>query len=253
MAETDKTKNVQSLLVGFKIIEFISKYNHPLKFNEIHEKTKITKSNLYKYLNTLTSLGILHRDKENGLYTLGSTLIQYGMSALNKEDVASKMKPYLNEINLQMKETTLLTVWTHDGPMIMNMIHSSKGLNLGGQVGTVLPINSAAGKIFAALLDDSSIKKWKETEYNRLNDREINELEAALKKIRDEEIAFAEEALARSVASVAIPVFNYNHDLLGSVIVVGFEDAIPKNSRDEKSLYLIEKGKEISAAFGDSE
>lgn len=252
MTETKKGTQIQSLMVGFRIIDLLAKKANPLKFNEIHHETQISKSNLYKYLNTLTSLGILYRSKETGAYSLGTTLIKYGMSAVNKENIVDKVNPYLQEINLELKETTLLTTWTDEGPMIVKMIHSSSGLNLGGQVGTILPIYSAAGKLFAAFKSGPIFLQWKEQEYKKINTEQRKALEKELEKIRNQHIAFASSALANYVASVAIPIFNYNNEIVGSIVVVGFEQTIPAKISDQRSEYLLQKGREISKEMGQS-
>ena len=253
MTKPKKGTQIQSLLVGFSIIDVLAKHPKPLKFNDIQHKTKITKSNLYKYLNTLTSLGVLYRDREDGTFSLGTTLIKYGMSAVNREDIVNKIKPFLEEINLKLKETTLFTVWTNEGPMIVKMIHSSSGLNLGGQVGTILPIHSAAGKLFAAYRNDPISRNWKEKEYEKLNKHKITELESKFEEIRNRKIAFATEALATFVSSVAIPIFRYDHEIIGSIVVVGFEKTIPMHPNDKLSQYLLGKGNEISRELGSIE
>lgn len=250
MTQKKKGTQIQSLRVGFTILDLLSKKDHPLKFNEIHHATDITKSNLYKYLNTLTSLGAVYRNKETGAYSLGTTIIKYGMSALNKEKILEKVNPFLQEINLKLKETTLLTAWTDDGPMIAKMIHSSSGLNLGGQVGTMLPIHSAGGKLFAAHKEGPIFQNWKEKEYDKLKQTRIKELENELEDIRSSHIAFASSALANFVSSVAIPIFNHDKEIVGSIVVVGFEKTIPADKTDERSQYLLTKGKEISKEMG---
>ncbi len=53
---------IQSLQIGLGILDLVAKQEKPLKFTDIQELTQITKSNLYKYLNTLTQLGLLYRD-----------------------------------------------------------------------------------------------------------------------------------------------------------------------------------------------
>ena len=80
---------IQSLQVGMSIVDLISSKEQPLKFSEIQELTQITKSNLYKYLNTLTHLQLLHRDKKSGTYMLGSKIIEYGRSAIGHQDIIS--------------------------------------------------------------------------------------------------------------------------------------------------------------------
>lgn len=250
MTESKHTAHIKSLLVGFSIIELLANKSVPLKFNEIHHETNIAKGNLYKYLNTLTSLGVIYRDKENGTYSLGTTLIKYGMTAINEENMVDKVRPFLEEINLKLKETTLLTTWTNEGPMIAKMIHSSIGLNLGGQVGTLLPIYSAGGKLFAAFKNGPIFENWKKKELEKMNSREIKDLTDQLDDIRKQNISFATGALADYVSSVAIPIFNYHHEIIGSIVVVGFEKTIPSDFKDERAQYLLAKGEEISREMG---
>lgn len=250
MTEEKKPVKIQSLLVGFSIIDLVARHGSPMKFNDIHHYTKITKSNLYKYLNTLTSLGVLHRNKDSGLYSAGSTLIEYGMAAVNQEDIVAKVTPYLEEINLLSKETTLLAVWTHEGPMIIKMIHSRAGFNLGGQVGTILPIHSAGGKLFAAYKTGALVSEWKNSQIRDLSEEVKKQLELDMKQVAADQIAFAKDALAPSVTSAAIPVFNYEQAMIGAVIIVGFSDNIPAQLNEPLSKELLEKSREISRQFG---
>ena len=89
MSNDKSNAMIQSLQVGMSIVDIISSNEQPLKFSEIQELTQITKSNLYKYLNTLTHLQLLHRDKKSGTYTLGSKIIEYGRSAIGHQDIIS--------------------------------------------------------------------------------------------------------------------------------------------------------------------
>lgn len=249
MLEKENVPRIQSLIVGFSIIELVTKSTQPLKFNDILHHTNITKSNLHKYLHTLTSLGALFRDQESGLYSGGPALIKYGMATANRENLLEKVNPFLEEINILTKETTLLAVWTHDGPTIIKMIHSQAGLNLGGQAGTVLPIYSAGGKLFAALADGPLMDDWitKETAY--LTDEEKAALQKDFEMIQENKISFASDALAPSISSVAIPIFNYDKSLLGAIIIVGFQGTIPSEPEEELSIQLLEKSNSISKLF----
>ena len=94
MEDIKKGTTIQSLQIGMGIIESIAKQRRPLKFTEIQDLTQITKSNLYKYLNTFTQLGILYRNKDTGEYVLGSKLIEYGMSAVDQENVIDRISPF---------------------------------------------------------------------------------------------------------------------------------------------------------------
>ena len=79
------------------MINAIYEANRPLKLNEIQEKTKITKSNLYKYMNTLIQENLVFRDQHTGMYYLGTKLIQYGIRASQNLDKIEIITPYLQK------------------------------------------------------------------------------------------------------------------------------------------------------------
>ena len=250
MVESKTTNVIQSLQVGFELIELIASSPKPLKFNEIHELSKMTKSNLHKYLHTLTMLGLLYRDKYSGHYSLGRKLIEYGMKAVNQENVVERINPYLHEINQTCKNTVLFTSWTSKGPVVVRMINSLEGLNVGAQPGTVLPLQSAAGKIYSAFLEDYALESWMSREIKKLKHWDPARFEREIEKVRNEGIAFASEPIVPSISSVAIPVFNYEPNLLGVIVVAGFSHTIATTLDDEMSQYLLQMRDEISKVFG---
>ncbi len=245
-----KATAIQSLQIGMGIVDLIAKQGRPLKFSNIHDLTKLTKSNLHKYLNTFTQSGILYRDKESGAYVLGSKLIEYAMAAVDHENVVDRITPYLQEINEKSLSTVLYSGWTYNGPMIVREFNINRGYNIGAQMGTFLPIFSATGKIFMTFMDEPMIREWKERELKQTRPEKINHLEEECKLIREKKISFAREPLVSSVSPVSFPVFNYKKKLLGAVTLVGFSEFIPNEEEEEFSRYLMSMSKEISGIFG---
>ncbi|MFP7737064.1 IclR family transcriptional regulator [Priestia aryabhattai] len=244
------TTMIQSLQVGMSIIDLISSQEQPLKFSEIQELTQITKSNLYKYLNTLTHLELLYRDKKSGTYMLGSKVIEYGMAAIGHQDIISTVTPYLQELSHHTSLTALLAVWTPEGPVVANIWSSNNGLNIGAQIGTRLPILSSTGKIFSSFSPPFLIREWKEKELSGLTTEErallVKEEENTVKN----RITFANEPLVSYVSSVSVPLVNYNGDLLGAITLVGFSQITPHTLEHKASQQLLEISKEISSIFG---
>lgn len=250
MTKKQRTQKIQSLLVGFSIIDFVARSKKPVKFNDIHYATEITKSNLYKYLNTLTSLDVLYRDEETGLYSGGTALIEYGMTIINNDNILEKVTPYLEKVNILSGATTLLTTWTQKGPVIVKMIDSRDGLNLGGQVGTVLPLDSAGGKLYATFKEGPLIEQWIKSETKDISSADYERLEKDFQSIKENWIAFAHGALAPSIQSTAVPFFNYDHKMIGAFVIVGFENTIPKRVNDTLSNELLDISYEVSNIFG---
>ncbi|SDY95164.1 IclR family transcriptional regulator [Bacillus sp. 166amftsu] len=249
----EKVKNgstIQSLQIGMGILDVIAKQERPLKFADIQELTQITKSNLYKYLNTFVQLNVLYRDKDSGTYVLGSKLINYGMIAADQENVLDRITPFLEELNQKSSCSIIYSIWTPSGPMVIKMFNNNLGFNIGAQVGTLLPLTSSASKIFLAFQDAPIIHEWKERESKRMLPHQLTQLEEEIQLIRDKEIAFATEPIIASVSSVSFPIFNYKKNLLASVAVVGFSEQIPTNDKQDLSKYILEVSRGISGVLG---
>ena len=152
---------IQSLQIGIGIIDVIVNNGKPMKFPEIQEKTKMTKSNLYKYMNTLTQLELLIRENSTGLYHLGPKLIQYGTTAIGKQDVVELVTPYLQTISQHTNCSVLFAVGTTNGPVIARIWSPDQILNIGAQIGTLLPPNSSSGKIFNVFYNNQITENWR--------------------------------------------------------------------------------------------
>lgn len=232
---------IQSLEIGISILDVIAQAKRPLKITEIHEKTKITKSNLYKYINTLTRSSLIYRDEHTGMYHLGSKLIQYGMTAIGSKDILTSITPYLQSISDYSGNTVIFSIPTWNGPLIARIKHSNQILNIGAELGTILPPNSSAGKIYYAFSDKAAAK-----EYLEKFPFSIKEDLLEIHKIREEKIAFAKEPLISEVSSVSIPVLNYTSELIGIITVVGFTSNIPDTTDNPLSKYLQQMQAKIS-------
>ena len=244
------TTMIGSLQIGLGIVDIIANQNQPLKFTEIQEITKITKSNLYKYLNTLIHLNILYKDKNSGAYSLGSKIISYGMAAIGQQDLIAKVTPFLKESSLQTSLTTLFALWTNSGPVVANISNANSGLNIGAQIGTQLPVLSSSGKIFSTFDSPSIIEEWKQAEFQLLTADEKTTFLKEEEAIRLQRISFSKEPLVSHVSSASVPIFNHNKDLLGCITLVGFSEIVPKQVKDEYSQYLLNLSNEISHLFG---
>ena len=250
MDNEKKPAMIGSLQIGIGIIDLIANQQQPLKFTEIQELTQITKSNLYKYLSTLTHLEILYRDKKTGTYSLGPKIITYGMAAIGQQDLIAKVTPYLQELSQTTNLTALLAVWTNDGPVIASISNAHIGLNIGAQIGTRLPILSSSGKVFSTFQKPILVGDWKENELKSWSQAQKAQLKTEENIIRKHSISFAKEPLVPSVSAASAPLFNYTQELMGCLTVVGFSENVPQHLEDENSKILVQLAEEISHLFG---
>lgn len=241
---------IGSLTIGIQIIDAVAQSDLPLKFSDIQELTGISKSNLYKYLNTLTQTGLLYRDQKRGAYSLGYKFLEYGSAALQNADFIGRLTPYFKEISKLTNMTTLLATWVNDGPIITNIWNTNFGLNIGGQVGTKLPLSSSSGKIFAAFANSLEITNWIEREQQTIDGFDIAGFQHELKKIRDQRFTYAYEPLVRHVSSIGFPILNFNKELVGSFSVVGFTEDVPSDFDSAIIQQILSLSNEMSSIYG---
>lgn len=246
----NKATTIGSLAIGFQIIDVVAKSETPLKFTDIQELTGVTKSNLYKYLNTLTQMDLLYRDSNQGSYSLGYKFLEYGNAAMQNSDYISRLAPYFKEISKLTNMTILLSTWVNDSPTITHIWNTNYGLNIGAQIGTKSPLLSATGKIFAAYASNKEVFNWIEKEQTKYHDFDLVAFQREMKEIRKHFVAFAQEPIMKHVSSWGLPVLNYNGELILSATIVGFSDDIPKNDDDEIVQKVIKIVKDMSRIYG---
>ncbi|MGE7665918.1 IclR family transcriptional regulator [Ureibacillus composti] len=246
----NKTTTIGSLAQGIKIIDVIAQSESPLKFTEIQELTGISKSNLYKYLNTLTQMDLLYRDQKQGHYSLGYKFLEYGSAAMKNNDLIGRLTPYFKEISNLTNMSTSLSVWLNDTPVITNIWNTNFGLNIGAQIGTKLPLMSAAGKIFAAYANTDEVLNWIEQEQAKHPAFPTDSFKEELEKITKSHVAFAKEPLVNHVSSWSLPILNYKNELIAAVAVIGFTEDIPKDDSSEVVQQVIQMVKEMSRSYG---
>ena len=244
---------IGSLALGVQIIDVVAKSDEPLKFTDIQELTGISKSNLYKYLNTLTQLGLLYRDQKRGYFSLGYKFLEYGAVATQNTDFIGRLTPYFKEISTRTNMTTLLATWVNDNPVITNIWNTNFGLNIGAQVGTKLPLMSAMGKMFAAYANSFEMLNWIEQEQAKQEEFDINAFQKELKDIRKNHAFYASESLARHVSSISFPILNFHNELVCVFAIVGFTGDLPTDINVSLVQELVAMSKEMSSIFGYNE
>ncbi|MEI3612407.1 IclR family transcriptional regulator [Pseudogracilibacillus sp. SO30301A] len=250
MSKTTTNQTViQSLQTGIELIDQIVQEARPLKFTDIENITSMTKSNLHKYLNTLTMKGILFRD-EAGTYYLGSKLIEFGNAAIGSVNLIDISAPYLKTISKKVNLTTLLSVWTNSGPVIGNIWSTHVGINIGADIGTRLPLLSSAGKVYLAFGDATMIEEWHKKELASLHTQQKTDLEKEIETIRKTRFAYATEPIVEHISSFSIPILNFDKKIIGCVTLVGFNTQIPTRPDDVVSKIAKEEVEKISQIFG---
>lgn len=240
---------IQSLQIGLNILEIIAEEKEPLKFSDIQEKTSMTKSNLYKYLSTLSEFDMISRNPHTSTYSLGQKLIKFGNIALENTSLIEIVIPYFKKINDQTKLTALLAIPSINGPLITYISSPDYGINIGAQIGTTLPLQSSTGLIYSAFSPPQTAD-WLEKEKIKLLEMELQQHLLEIETTKNYAFATKIEPLVEHVSSFSVPILNVNKELIGAITMVGYTETIPNDIEHPICSYVIDIAREISAYFG---
>jgi DNA-binding IclR family transcriptional regulator len=224
---------VQSILVGFSILEVMADSNRELMLKEISDGTGLSPSKVHSYLVSFCSNGMTTKDSATGGYRLGPLALKLGLSFLEGHDVFTLAKPIMLELADEIGQTAFLGVWGNRGPTILNRVdgaYSQAVFDL--RIGSVLPIlKSALGRNFAAHLPYGIVEPFliKELEYASSTKPSIDfegpatmvSVNRMLQDVRERGISRCRGGLLSDFTAISAPVFDHSQNILCAITIMG--------------------------------
>ncbi|SFE53916.1 IclR family transcriptional regulator [Alteribacillus iranensis] len=243
-----KTKGIQSLERAVYILEEIKNNRAPITLTELSHKTSMSKSSLQKYLVSFLKLDMLHYDEATRTYSLGSKLIDLGLNALNRIDIISIIDPFLLKIKEELNQSSILALWTEQGPIIVKYQSSGRSINVEIEIGYRPPLLvSSVGKCFAAFLPDEVTKNLVDIEissYQLEEEAIVKELTA----IREKGFATRESQFGDLPGNqtIACPVFDHTGKAVAVIGLIGFTHDFNTASDSTEVVKLKEISRNVS-------
>lgn len=255
MEQVKKKNGIQSINVGFSILDVLLKSPKPLPLKEISERSGLTPSKIHSYLVSFLDLNIVEQERNTGYYSLGAYCIKLGLGYLDQVQLLSVCKPEMLYLAHDLGHTVFLGVWGNRGPTIINRVdgaYSQPFFDV--RIGSVLPLlSSALGKNFAAHLPESITRPIliEEIEQNRPNiPNNLAQVQENLDKIRKQGISQGRGQLVSDFTALSVPIFNFANSIIAGLTIVGsinkFDDRIDGYS----AKLLKEIGMKISLTRG---
>ncbi|MGE8657944.1 MAG: IclR family transcriptional regulator [Achromobacter sp.] len=255
-------RGIQSIEVGFRILDVIRKAGRPTPLKEIADACDLTVPNVHYYLVSFQKVGLVQQQADTGHYGLGPYALRLGLAALEQFDVFSSARPIMEEVAAITGHTVFLGVWGNKGPTIVYRVEGARSrplLEL--RVGSVLPLlSSALGRNFLAHLPQASTRELLEIEMEGpSSDRYEAEaahrytpedVEAIREEVRKHHISRCRHALLPHFTSLSAPVFDMLGSMTAGITLMGPVGAIDDDLASDTAQLLLEKARAISRLAG---
>ena len=98
-----------------------------------------SKTTTLRLVKTLEALEYLACDPSTGRYYLGSSILRHAYVGLSHSELARTAHPFLLELADETTETAGLTVWTNQGPLLVDLVLTSRMFKPHLWLGMLLP------------------------------------------------------------------------------------------------------------------
>lgn len=181
-ADLDKQPDsVSSVLKVFGILQALGE-EREIGITELSQRVMMSKSTVYRFLQTMKSLGYVAQEGESEKYSLTLKLFELAR-ALQNVDLVRSADIQMRELSRLTKETIHLGALDEDSIVHIHKIDSMYNLRMYSRIGRRNPLYSTAiGKVLLAWRDRSEVEQILDgVEYKRSTERTITSTEELLK------------------------------------------------------------------------
>ena len=225
---------IQSVEIGVALLKLLADAPGPMPLAKLAELAGMPRSKAHKYLASFVRCELVNQSVAGGPYDLGPLALELGLASMRRLDVIEMGQQALNALRDELATTASLAIWANRGPTIVRWAETGDIATRAVQLGTVFPVlASTLGLVFAAFLDSRMTADLIRSELAMTNGpaawaglKRISDVDALLTKVRRNGLATsAKSVIAPGVASIAIPVFQYEIGLLQCLQLRGVRDS----------------------------
>ncbi|MCW1876527.1 MULTISPECIES: DNA-binding transcriptional regulator KdgR [Erwiniaceae] len=257
MASTDSDKQpdaVSSVMKVFGILQALGEEREN-GITELSQRVMMSKSTVYRFLQTMKTLGYVSQEGESEKYALTLKLFELGAKALQNVDLIRSADIQMREISRLTRETIHLGALEEDSIVYIHKIDSLYNLRMYSRIGRRNPLYSTAiGKVLLAWRNYDEVREiLADVEFVLSTTKTLNgvdELLSALDRVRSQGFGEDNEEQEEGIRCIAVPVF----DRFG-VVIAGLSISFPtiRFAEENKQHYvsmLHRAAKTISSQLG---
>lgn len=254
MGSAKQVEPVSSVLKVFGILQSLGE-QHEIGITEIAQNLMMSKSTVYRFLQTMKAAGYVSQEEDSEKYALTLKLFELGSKALDHVDLITLADRHMRKIAEETGEALHLGAFDEDAIIYTHKIDSRYNLRMYSRIGRRNPLYSTGiGKVLLAYREEQEIREiMKPIIFNPQTPNTITHIDAfleELKKVRLEAVGEDIEEQEEGLRCFAVPIF----DRFG-VVISGMSISFPtirydERRHDEYIHMLHQAAAEISAQLG---
>jgi DNA-binding IclR family transcriptional regulator len=239
---------------AFELLTLFTVDEPTLTADDVARRVGMTRSTAYRYLKTLSSLGLLapaHPDR----FRLGPQTLRLGLIAQRSLNIVEAARPIMSQLGAQVDEVVLLNKRFDSEVICLERRQSSKPVQVSFEPGRSLPVNaSAGGRVLLAWAPEAEVTavlskvSWREVTSTTIRDELTFRRE--LERVRAKGYAVSHGELDANVLGVAAPVRDASGEVVASLSVAALDQGLGPDDIDRLAAAVVAAAAELSRAIG---
>jgi DNA-binding IclR family transcriptional regulator len=235
-----------------RVLQSVVALKQPAPLRDIAGQVGMGPSQTHRYLSSLTRSGMLQQDRATGLYDLGPAALRTGLAALARHYPLNRADEAARELSRKSAATTMLTVWSPNGPIIVRWYHGRPPIYTVLTVGSVVALATfSAGHVFMAFMPDELLEPLLIMEGFQIPLQRNPALWSIREHVRKSYLASIDSSNVPGLRTHAAPVFGAD-DALVCVLTIATQDNISQSVDDANTAALIAASRELTLGLGGS-
>jgi IclR family transcriptional regulator, pca regulon regulatory protein len=256
MVAGDDRYLVGGLMRGLDVLRCFDREHPTLSLGDVARQLGWRRTEPFRFLHTLESLGYLRRDPVTKRYELTPKVLEIGFSALANLQLPELAQPYLERLRDRTNGSAHVGILDGKDVIYVGRAPSRSVLSSTIHVGSRLPAHATAiGKTLLAAKSDAWITEWLTgndlTRYTVHTLAEKRALLGEIGEIRRRGFATSNQEFEFGIRSVAAPIRNAGGETIAAINVSAAADALTTAILDDVVVPAVrEAAVELSQAYG---
>lgn len=207
---------------GLLLLELFDADNSEMSLGQLRERAGLPKATIQRLMKTLEARKWVAYESASRKYHLGASVLRISYLAASHSELVRVTHPFLIRLAEETRETASLCVWTDLGPLMLDTVLTPHHFKPSTNVGLILGLATADAQVLVAFGPEEAWDRLlpsaveQRTELAATDPSEVRERWRA---VRESGVAFDRGEWNLEIPAVAVPVFDRQGRLRGSIAV----------------------------------
>ncbi|NMM43324.1 IclR family transcriptional regulator [Rhodospirillaceae bacterium KN72] len=244
----------QSTVAAFSILEEMATHVEPSRVTDLANTLGMPRARVYRYLQTLVTLGYVRQDPATERYRLTLKLFHLGQAIADGTQLTSVARPVMVLLRDKVGQTVTLSIAEDNGMRVLDIVRVETPVQIITKPGALLDFHRSAQGKLALAFGKSDYRKNLEAALKSGDPSVVpvdpDWLEREIAHAHTEGWAVAPEETLPGVNAISAPIFDSEGRFAATITIVGSVQDIAREPAEALVAAVKEAAGEISADLG---